>query len=143
MVGRPTKYRAEFAALAEKFCKLGATDAELAEMLEVAESTVHKWKLDHPEFSESIKRGKVVADAEVASKLFHRATGYEHPDTHVSNFQGAVTLTPLVKHYAPDPTAAIFWLKNRQPAKWRDKQEHEHTGLVQFEKVVREIVDPK
>jgi hypothetical protein len=33
-----------------------------------------------------------------------------------------------VRHYPPDPTSMIFWLKNRQPQDWRDKQEHEHTG---------------
>ena len=27
------------------------------------------------------------------------------------------------EHYPPDTTAAIFWLKNRQPEKWRDKKE--------------------
>ena len=35
------------------------------------------------------------------------------------------------KHYAPDATAAIFWLKNRQPDKWRDKQEVEQSGVTQ------------
>lgn len=33
-----------------------------------------------------------------------------------------------VKEIAPDTTAQIFWLKNRKPAKWRDKQEIEHSG---------------
>lgn len=31
-----------------------------------------------------------------------------------------------IEHYPPDTTAAIFWLKNRQPAKWRDKKEVEN-----------------
>ncbi len=46
--------------------------------------------------------------------------GYSHPAVHVSNYQGDITLTPITKHYPPDTVAAIFWLKNRQPAKWRD-----------------------
>jgi hypothetical protein len=29
------------------------------------------------------------------------------------------------KHYPPDVTACIFWLKNRQPEKWRDVHRHE------------------
>jgi hypothetical protein len=36
--------------------------------------------------------------------------------------------TPLEKYYPPDTTAAIFWLKNRQKDKWRDKVDHELTG---------------
>jgi hypothetical protein len=128
--GRPTDYKPEYAEQVEKLCKLGAIDKELAEFFEVSESTINLWKQVHPEFSESIKKGKLVADAEVAQKLFHRAIGYEHPDTHFSAYEGDVTETPTVKHYPPDPTAAIFWLKNRQPAKWRDKQDVEHSGNV-------------
>lgn len=33
-----------------------------------------------------------------------------------------------LKYYPPDTTAAIFWLKNRQKDKWRDKVDHELTG---------------
>lgn len=121
--GRPSAYRPEFAAQAEKLAKLGAIDREMADFFGVSEQTLNAWKKAEPRFLESIKRGKEIADAEVASKLYHRAIGYEHPDTHVSMYQGEVTKTPLTKHYAPDPTAAIFWLKNRQPAKWRDRVE--------------------
>lgn len=127
MAGRPSDFRPEFIEQAEKLCKLGAIDSELADFFETSIQTLNTWKLKHPEFLESIKRGKDIADAEVASKLYHRAVGYEHPDCHVSNYQGEITVTPLVKHYAPDPTACIFWLKNRQPDKWRDKTEREVT----------------
>ena len=56
--GRPTDYRAEYAEQAEKLCLLGATDIQLADFFDVAESTIHLWKHTHPEFSESIKDGK-------------------------------------------------------------------------------------
>lgn len=122
-MARPSKFNEAMCVQAEKLCKLGATDKELADFFEVDEKTLNTWKGQHPEFLQSLKKGKAVADAEVASKLFHRATGYEHDDVHVSNYQGEVTLTPIRKHYAPDTTAAIFWLKNRRPDLWRDRQE--------------------
>lgn len=128
--GRPTLYKAEYAEQARKLCLLGSTDVELADFFEVAESTLHLWKIEHPEFSESIKKGKAQADADVADRLYQRAMGFEHPDVHLSNFQGLVTATPITKVYAPDPTAAIFWLKNRQRGKWRDKVETEHSGNI-------------
>lgn len=121
--GRPTKFKAEYVQQAAKLCKLGATDRELADFFGVAESTLHLWKLEHPKFSESLKIGKEQADLRVKRSLYARAVGYSHPDVHVSNFQGAVTLTPIVKHYPPDPTSGIFWLKNRDPENWRDKIE--------------------
>ena len=126
-MARPSSYKEEYAEQAEKLCKLGAIDRELADFFGVSEQTVNAWKTSFPKFFESIKKGKTQADAEVASKLFHRAIGYEHADCHVSNYQGEITVTPLIKHYAPDPVAAIFWLKNRRPDQWRDKQEREIT----------------
>ena len=127
-VGRPSSYREEYASQAEKLCKLGATDAELAEFFEVSEQTINSWKSQYPEFLESIKKGKTIADAEVASKLFHRATGYEHPDVDIKVIDGQVVITDLIKHYPPDTAAGIFWLKNRQKGKWRDKVDHELSG---------------
>jgi hypothetical protein len=125
-MARPSKYQPEFAEQAAKLCRLGATDRELAEFFKVAESTLNLWKLQYQEFSESLKRGKDEADARVEQSLYRRALGYSHDAVHVSNFQGAVTLTPIVEHHPPDTTACIFWLKNRRPVDWRDKQSVEH-----------------
>jgi len=127
-VGRPSKYDPKYAEQAYKLCLLGATDKKLADFFEVTESTINLWKLEHQEFSESLKAGKEVADATVAESLFNRAKGYSHPDTHISNYQGIITATPIVKHYPPDATSAIFWLKNRSG--WRDQQEIKHEGSM-------------
>jgi hypothetical protein len=45
---------------------------------------------------------------------------------------GNVTEVPIVENFPPDPTSMIFWLKNRQPAKWRDKHDMEHSGAIEF-----------
>lgn len=127
-MARPSKYRPEFVEQACKLCKLGLTDKEIAKFFEVSEQTLNTWKQQHPEFLESLKGGKTLADAEVASKLFHRATGYEHPDTDIRVVNGMIVETPLIKHYPPDTTAAIFWLKNRRPDLWREKVEPEDKG---------------
>lgn len=127
-MARPTKYKAEFAEQARKLCLLGATDSELAEFFEVEESTLNNWKHAHPEFLESIKKGKTQADADVADRLYQRAMGYQHPEVDIRVIDHQIVQTPITKIYAPDPTAAIFWLKNRQKAKWRDKVEQEITG---------------
>lgn len=121
--GRPTDYKPEYDELAYKFCLLGAKDTQLAEFFGVAESTLNLWKKKHESFSESLKKGKAIADAEVAASLYHRALGYQHAEQKVFNNQGEIVTHDTVKHYAPDPTAAIFWLKNRQPELWRDKRE--------------------
>lgn len=106
-----------------KLCKLGLVDKEIAKFFEISEQTLNNWKAKHPEFMESLKGAKTFADAEVAAKLFHRATGYEHPEIDIRVIDGQIIQTQLIKHYAPDTTAAIFWLKNRRPDLWRDKLE--------------------
>ncbi|MHC4649215.1 MAG: hypothetical protein ACYTBJ_27505 [Planctomycetota bacterium] len=128
--GRPTKYREEYCDLAYKFCLLGgATDEKLAKLFEVTESTISKWKLDHPKFSESLKDGKERADAEIVKALFHRAKGYQHPEDKIFLHEGEPVIVPTVKHYPPDTGAACMWLKNR--AGWRDKVDHEISGTVE------------
>jgi hypothetical protein len=123
-MARPTKYKTEYCELATNYCLLGATDEELAEFFDIALSTLNKWKKEKPEFSEAIKGGKSVADAKVAQSLYNRALGYSHPDTKFATHEGLITDSKeYTKHYAPDPTSAIFWLKNRQKEKWRDKNE--------------------
>jgi len=124
-VGRPTKFKEEYIEQGYKLALLGHKDEEMASFFEVDVSTVQNWKHDYPEFLDSIKRGKEESDFDVAKSLYHRAIGYSHEDVHISNFQGEITITPVTKHYPPDPTSAIFWLKNRQRKNWRDKQEIE------------------
>ncbi len=121
--GRPSKYKPEFCQQAAKLCKLGATDREMSDFFQVNESTFNLWKSEHPAFSKSLKRAKAEADNRVEQSLYRRALGYSHDAVHVSNYQGEVTLTPIVEHYPPDTVACIFWLKNRRPDQWRDKSD--------------------
>lgn len=130
-MGRPSSYRPEYAEQALKLCRLGATDKELADFFCVNVDTIHEWKKVHPEFSDSLKAGKGLADAEVADKLFKRATGYEHSAVKISATpDGREHITEYTEKYPPDTTAAIFWLKNRRPDLWRDKTEQKLTGDI-------------
>ncbi|WP_400194626.1 transposase [Lysinibacillus telephonicus] len=42
----------------------------------------------------------------------------------------SVLVEERTKEVVPDVTAQIFWLKNRKPEIWRDKQQVEHSGGV-------------
>lgn len=131
--GRPSKYKAEYAEQAYKFCLLGADDNRLASFFEVDVATIHRWKHDHKEFCDSLKKGKDIADAEIAYSLYHRAKGYSHPEVVTASHQGQITDSmEVIKHYPPDTGAAMAWLKNRDSARWRDKQELEHSGGLNF-----------
>ena len=121
--GRPTSYKKDYAELVYKFCLLGATDAQLADFFEVAESTINNWKKEHPEFLESVRRGKTIADANVAEAFYKRATGFEKEDGEkVFQYQGEIIRAQIKEYFPPDSGAALNWLKNRQPDKWRDNK---------------------
>ncbi len=141
-MGRPTDYRPEYAEQARNYCLLGATDKDLAGFFDVSEQTINAWKSAHPEFLESLKAGKDMADGQVAERLFRRAMGYSHDAVKIAvNASGDVTEVPFIEHYPPDTTAAIFWLKNRQPGRWRDVKAQEVSapggGPVQTESVTK------
>lgn len=138
--GRPTDFKEEYVEQVEKLCKLGATDKEIADFFEVTEQTINNWKTDFPHFFESIKKGKIFADAEVANKLYHRAIGYEHAEDVIFNNRGEEMIVPTIKHYPPDATAAIFWLKNRRAKDWRDKQDLNLTTPEGIQ-ITRTIID--
>lgn len=101
----------------------GLTEKEMALCLDIDLSTLTKWKQRHPDFFTSLKEWKLIADAEVEKSLFLSAKGFTVPAVHISNHQGAITQTDIKKYYPPNPVSGIFWLKNRQPDKWRDRKE--------------------
>lgn len=122
--GRPTKYKEEYDDQAYKLCLLGLKDSELADYFEVKEQTINNWKKDHPSFFESLKRGKTIADAEVAAAFNKRAKGYEYTEVQEETRKGqVVSKKTTVKEVPPDAGAAMNWLSNRQPNTWRKSQQ--------------------
>jgi len=134
--GRPTKYKPEYCLTVEYMARAGLTDVQIAERLGISEATITNWKKDYPEFLVSLKAGKEGPDDLVEKSLFERATGYTFDSEKIvtlSMGQGLgteVERVPIKEHCPPDVTAQIFWLKNRRPDRWRDKQEVEHTGGI-------------
>lgn len=124
-MSRPTKWNPDYAPMVKKACELGATDEDLADMLGVCRRTINTWKVTIPEFSASLKVGKEVADDMVERSLYSRAIGYSHPEDKIFSSQDGPITIPTMKHYPPDATSAIFWLKNRRPEQWREKPEGE------------------
>lgn len=139
-MGRPTKYQPQYDEQAYKLCLLGATDIDLANFFNVAESTIHKWKLDYPSFSESITRGKAVADMEVAQSLYtgtkdrvveesqaFKVKRVYYTDEGKRIEEEKIEIVPVERVIPGEFRNQQFWLKNRKPAMWRDKTEIDHT----------------
>jgi hypothetical protein len=122
-MARPSKFNEALRETILKLYKQGRTDKEVAGIIGVCEKTIQNWKGKYPTFLLALKESKFVADGLVESSLFGRATGYSHEEEKIFMVDGKAKRVKTIKQYPPDVTAAIFWLKNRQPEKWRENYE--------------------
>lgn len=104
--------------LLEGWARDGLTDEQIAKNIGIGERTLYEWKEKYSQISQSLKKGKEVVDYEVENALLSSA------------LEG-------------NTTAQIFWLKNRRPDKWRDKQKEEtdKTALDKLDSILKEIKD--
>lgn len=136
MAGAPTLYKEIYNDQAFKLCLLGATDSELADFFDIAESTLNLWKTKHPEFVESIRAGKVAADLKIAGALYDGAMDRLIPTQQAVKVKSVywdengkrceketVEVVEVMQGVPGDFRNQRFWLMNRQKDKWRDKQE--------------------
>lgn len=140
-VGRPPKYTEwlteEGLAQITKWAEMGLIGKQLSHNMGISHSTFYEWQNQFTELSDAIKKGRLVKDYEVENSLLQRATGYQYEeDVYEQMPNGEMALVKRVlKSQAPDVTAQIFWLKNRQPTEWRDKIEvkSEQSGTIKVE----------
>ena len=109
--------------LLEGWARDGLTEVQIAQKMRISMSSLSDWKNKHPEILDALKKGKEVVDIEVENALLKRALGYdvEESFTEESDVNGRKTRV-TVRHVPADVTAQIFWLKNRRPEVWREKQ---------------------
>lgn len=128
--GRPTVFNDIIQEKILSLVQQGATEFEIAERIGVTERTINYWKRKHDDFFHALKGSRDLADQMVEASLFQRACGYSHPaEKHflnkVKNDEGEWVTEVIThhyqEHYPPSELAAIFWLKNRQPDRWKDK----------------------
>lgn len=130
----------------EGWARDGLTDEQIAQNVGVATRTIYDWKNKFPQFSQALKQGKEVVDRQVENALFKRALGYEYTEVteELTDFGMKVT-KKVKKQVAPDTTAQIFWLKNRKPEEWRDRQHTELSGDIsvtnKLESIMKQLND--
>jgi hypothetical protein len=128
-------FHTKFIGICERLSFLGQTNQEMHEALGVSHTTFYEWLKLHPQLAEAVEKGREPATGEVARSLYQRAVGYVAKDQQlvmkqVRNEAGKIVdVQPVVitleKEYPPDTTAAMAWLTNRQPQRWRNKQDHD------------------
>lgn len=106
--------------LLEGWARGGLTDEQIAKNIGINRTTLYDWKKKEVNIADALKKGKEVIDFEVENALLKRALGYEYEE---ETYENGILTKKVKKQVPPDTTAQIFWLKNRQVKKWRDKVE--------------------
>lgn len=120
----------------EGWARDGLTDKQIAiDKIGISERTFTEWKTKYSAISSVLKKGKEVIDRQVENALLKRALGYQYNEVKKEEYynqEGELVekKTVITKEVIPDTTAQIFWLKNRKPNDWRDKQNIEHSGEI-------------
>ncbi len=125
----------------EGWARDGLTDKQTAHNMGISRETLNQWKKKYSDISDTLKRGKEVVDRQVENALLKRALGYSYKETtsklvvDKNTGKSHMEVTKVVeKEVVPDTTAQIFWLKNRKPEEWRDKQDVQVSGALETEK---------
>lgn len=110
------------------WARQGLIDEQIAHNCGITAKTLYEWKKKYSKFCEALKNGKEVADIQVENALYKRAVGYKYQERTVEESEDGTKIRVVTKEMAPDVTAQIFWLKNRQPDLWRDKPADKPSG---------------
>ncbi len=121
--GQPTKFNCTIARRIIELIQEGKTDPQIASAIGVSVRSLKYWKAGKPDFLHAVQEAKSIADDLVEAALFNRATGYSHRAVKMfyNKDTGEIVTQKYIQHHPPDTGAATFWLKNRQPKRWREK----------------------
>lgn len=116
----------------------GLIDKQIAHNMGVSYTSLKDWKNRFPAIAEALRKGKEVVDREVENALFKSAIGYTQTirkpvkvrdveydletGRKVREIERWVAVEEEI-HVPPQVTAQIFWLKNRKPDQWREKND--------------------
>lgn len=128
------------------WAKLGITDKDIADNMGINVKTLYDWKNKYCNISNALKIAKNYADAIIENALYKRACGYTYNEIKKETIQDAEgkilqvnKVTTITKEVAPDVTAQIYWLKNRQPDRWRDSNTNFRVHVVEDDPITISI----
>ena len=140
----------------EGWARDGLTDEQIAEKIGINRDTLYSWKKKYADISDTLKKGKEIVDREVENALLERALGGVHEvkknikvkqtyyDGYGRKCEKEEIKEVIDEIYTPgDTIAQIFWLKNRKPDMWKDKQSMEISGLAEEQSKLQELLDQR
>lgn len=133
------------------WARKGLGDQQIAKNIGISRSTLNEWRKKYPDISDTLKKGKEVADAEVENALYLKCIGhkvqlkktfkvkkieYNDAGKKIKEEENLETGEDEV-YIPPDTKAIIFWLTNRMREDWKERQntqmeqeETEESGVI-------------
>ena len=140
----------------EGWARDGLIDEQIAQNMGISTKTLYEWKNKYGEICEALKKGKEIVDRKVENALLERALGGIHEvkkvfkvketyyDKSGRKCEKEELKTGIEEIYVPgDTTAQIFWLKNRKPDEWKDKQKIELNGVEDAQNKLSELLEQR
>jgi len=111
-----------------EWCMQGLTNDVICQKLGISEATWYEYMNEHPTLAELVKLGKSVMDSQVENSLLRAALGFEFEEVKTiieedKNGKKKTRVEKVKRYQPPNPTAMIFWLKNRKKDEWNDRRE--------------------
>ena len=118
------------------WARKGLSDQQIAKNIGISRSTLNEWRKKYPDISDTLKKGKEVADAEVENALYLKCIGhkvqlkktfkvkkieYNDAGRKIKEEEHLETGEDEV-YIPPDTKAIIFWLTNRMREDWKERQ---------------------
>lgn len=133
------------------WARKGLSDQQIAKNIGISRSTLNEWRKKYQDISDTLKKGKEVADAEVENALYLKCIGhkvqlkktfkvkkieYNDAGKKIKEEENLETGEDEV-YIPPDTKAIIFWLTNRMREDWKERQntqmeqeETEESGVI-------------
>lgn len=140
--------------LLQSWARDGLTDEQIARNIGISRSTLAEWKNKYPDISDTLKKGKEIVDIQVENALLKKAIGFKEKlskpfkvkrtyyDERGKKFETEDIVYVEEEIYnPPDTTAQIFWLKNRRPDKWRNREEIEVRNDSSTNEILKSIAE--
>lgn len=122
------------------WARKGLTNDQIAENIGINRDTLYSWAKKYPDFADALKKTKEVTVYEVENAMLKAAKGYFVTETKtITNKDGKVIrIEKNEKWIAPNTTAQIFYLKNKDPENWRERND---ISLVESNGVLESLLN--
>ncbi|MBE16540.1 MAG: hypothetical protein Unbinned6354contig1000_27 [Prokaryotic dsDNA virus sp.] len=122
------KYQTHFPDMAYRLTLAGYSTTDLAKAFDVSIQSICYWLKTYPEFKAAVHAARHESNAEVVAALYKSCVGFSRKVTKEISTVDGVQQVEEEKFFAPHIGAIKYFLNNRCPDKWSERQELELSG---------------